>query len=147
MTAHKVRGGDVLAALAGLALLVVMFVPWYEFLEGVYSGTRTIAPDETEQNAWEALGPLIGALALTALLAIFVLASTLFERTQAWPVAAQVWGTAVALITLIWTLIRIINPPGPNFAADVRWGAWAGLLCLVAILAGLFWSMRQEERP
>jgi hypothetical protein len=147
MTAHKVRGGDVLAGAAALALLVVMFLPWYEFLEGVYEGTRTISPDETEQSAWEALGPLLGPLLLTALLGLLIFGTTLFERTQAWPVAAQVWVTAIGLITAIWTLIRIVNPPGPNFAAEVRWPAWAGLACVIAVVVGAVWSMRTEQRP
>jgi hypothetical protein len=132
---------------AGLALLILMFLPWYEFLEGVYEGTRTIAADDSRQSAWEALGPLIGPLVLTGLLGVLILLTTAFERTQAWPVAAQVWAAAIGTITAIWTFIRIVNPPGPNFAADVRWPAWLGLACVIAVAAGAVWSMRDENRP
>jgi hypothetical protein len=147
MTLRRVHAGDVLAGLGGVALLAVMFAPWYHFLEGVYTGTRTIAPGDETQSAWEALTVLRFALAATALLGIVQLATTLFERTPAWPVAAEVFGVAIGIITTIWLVIRLLNPPGDNFAADLRWGAWVGLVCCVATLAGAYWSLRAEERP
>jgi len=147
MTAQKVRIGDVLAGVGGLVLLVLVFLPWYEFLEGVYVGTRTIALGNTDQSAWEALGVLRFPLIITALLGITQFVTTLFERTTAWPVAAAVFGGAIGLITTIWTAVRLINPPGPNFGADLQWGAWVGLLAVLATTAGAWWSMRDELRP
>ena len=148
MTLTKVRAGDILAGVGGIALIVVMFAaPWYQFLEGVYVGTRTISAANTTQNAWEAFSVLDIALAITALLGITQLATTAFERTTAWPVAAQVFAAAIGTLTTIWMAIALINPPGPNFAADLEWGAWAGFLCVLAVTAGAWWSMRDEIRP
>jgi len=147
MTLTKVRAGDVLAGLGGLVLLAVMFAPWYHFLEGVYEGTRTIAPNDTSQSAWEALTVLRFPLAILALLGIAQLATTLFERTPAYPVAAEVFATAIGIPITIWTAIRLIDAPGPDFAADLRWGAWVGLLCCLAVTAGACWSLRDEQRP
>jgi len=147
MTAQRVRAGDLLAGLGGLALIVLVFMPWYEFLEGVYVGTRTIAVGNTDQSAWEALSVLRFPLLLTGLLAVTQFATTLFERTTAWPVAAQVFGAAIGTITTIWTALRLINPPGPNFGADLEWGAWLGFLAVLAATAGAWWSMRDELRP
>jgi hypothetical protein len=147
MTLSKVRAGDVLAGVGGIALLAVMFVPWYRFLEGVYVGSRTIAANDTDQSAWQALTVSLVPLVLVALLGITMLATTVFQRTQAWPVAAQVFTASFGTITSIIVLIRLINPPGPNFAADRLWGVWVGTLLVLAITAGAWWSMRDENRP
>jgi hypothetical protein len=147
MTAQKVRIGDVLAGFGGLALVVVVFLPWYEFLEGVYVGTRSVPLGGEEQSAWESLDVLRFPLILVGLLGITQFATTLFERTTAWPVAAQVFGGFIGAIATLWTAIRLINPPGPNFGADLQWGAWVGLLAVLATTAGAWWSMRDELRP
>ena len=147
MTLTKVRAGDVLAGVGGLALLVVMFFPWYEFLEGVYQGTRDIPIGDTRQSAWEAFSALDVALVLLALLGIAVLATTAFERTTAFPVAAVTLTAFIGTLTSVWMLIRLLNPPGPNFAADRLWGAWVGTLLVLAITAGAWWSMRDSVRP
>jgi hypothetical protein len=147
MTASKVRGGDVLAGLAGLALLVVMFLPWYDFLPGPYPGSRFIPDNDTAQSAWEAFSVLLVPLVLTALLGMALLAATLFERTSALPVAAQVFTAAIGSLTVVFVLVRVLNPPGPNYAADVRWEGWLGLACTLAVAAGAWWSMRDEIRP
>jgi hypothetical protein len=147
MTARKLRGGDILAGAGGLALLAVMFVPWYHFLPGPYPGTRFVADNDTAQSAWEAFSVLLVPLVLTALLGLALFATTLFERTSAFPVAAQVFCAAIGSLTVVFVFIRVVDPPGPNFAASVQWAAWAGLGCTVAIAAGAWWSMRQEIRP
>jgi len=41
----------------------------------------------------------------------------------------------------------LFNPPGPNFGADLRWGAPVGFVCTLAVAAGAWWSMRDELRP
>ena len=147
MTLTKVRAGDVLAGLGGVALLVVMFFPWYEFLEGVYEGTRSVPIGDTRQSAWEAYSVLLVFLVLLALLGIATLATTAFERTTAFPVAAVTLTAFVGTITSIWVLIRLINPPGPNFAVDRLWAAWLGTLLVLAITGGAWWSMRDSVRP
>ena len=147
MTLHKVRLGDVLAGVGGLALLVLMFFPWFELLEGVQDGGRIVTPDDTAQTAWESFGPLLVLLVATALLGITLFVTTAFERTVAWPVAAQVFGSAIALITLLWLLIRLLNEPGADFASDIQWAAWGGLASVIAVLVGAWMSMGDEVRP
>jgi hypothetical protein len=147
MTARKLRGGDVLAGLGGLGLLVVMFLPWYDFLEGVYNGGRTIPADDTAQSAFEAFTVLLVPLVLTALLGIGLFLATLFERSSALPVAAQVFAASIGSLTVVFVFLRLVDPPGPNFGADVRWEGWLGLACTVAVAAGAWWSMRDELRP
>jgi len=147
MTLSKVRAGDVLAGVGGVALLVVMFVPWYDFIPGPYTGSRFIPDNDTTQSAWQALTVSLVPLVLVALLGITLLATTAFQRTQAWPVASQVFTALVGPIASLWILLRLVNPPGPNFAADRLWGAWLGFALVLAITAGAWWSMRDADRP
>jgi hypothetical protein len=148
MTLTKIRAGDVLAGLGGLALIVLVFAaPWYHFIEGVYPGTRVIAPGHETQSAWEALSVLRFPLLITGLLGVTQLATTAYERTTAWPVAAEVFAAAIGPLTTIWLAFRLLSPPGPDAEADLRWGSWAGLACCLAVTAGAWWSMRDEVRP
>jgi len=147
MTINKVRGGDVLAGVGGLALLAVMFFPWYRFLEGVYVGTRSVAAGDTSQSAWQAFSVTEVLLVLVAVLGITQLVTTLFDRTPAYPVAATVFTSVFGVVASVVVLIRLINPPGPNFAADRLWGVWVGTLLVLAITAGAWWSMREADRP
>ena len=147
MTLNKVRIGDVLAGVGGLALLVVMFFPWYQFLEGVYVGSRTVPANDTSQSAWQAFSVTEVLLVLIALLGIAQLVATLFQRTPAYAVAATVFTALFGVIVSLVALVRLINPPGPNFAADRLWGGWVGTLLVLAVTAGACWSLRDADRP
>jgi len=147
MTPHKVRGGDLLAGLGGIALLVVMFFPWYRFIEGPQVGTFSVSANDTTQSAWEAFSVLLVPLVLLAALGIAELATSLFQRTQAYPIAATVFTAVVGVITSIATVIRLINPPGDNLFATRLWGVWVGTALVLAITGGAWWSMRDADRP
>jgi hypothetical protein len=134
MTASKVRASDVLAGVGGVALLVVMFLPWYGTPDG-------------DQSAWQSFSVVLVPLVITALLGIALLATTLFERTPALPVAAQTWGAAVGALTALLVLYRIANQPGDNAVVSVRYGAWVGLACVVAVTVGCWTSMHRDVRP
>ena len=134
MTASRLRAGDVVAGAAGIALLVVMFLPWY----GTPGG---------DQSAWQAFSAMLVPLVITALLGIALLATTAFERTPALPVAAQVWASAIGALTTLIVLYRIVNQPGDNAAVTVRYGAWLGLVCVLAVTVGAWASMRRDVRP
>jgi len=134
MTATKIRAGDVVAGVGGVALLVVMFLPWYGGVDG-------------DQTAWQAFSVVLVFLVVTALLGFALLVTTVFERTPALPVAAQVWGSAIGALTTLIVLYRIANQPGDNAAVTVRYGAWVGLACVLAVTAGAWASMRRDVRP
>ena len=44
-------------------------------------------------------------------------------------------------------LYRILNQPGPNEFIEVKFGAFLGFLCVLAIAAGGWRSMRDESWP
>lgn len=131
MTLRRLRAGDVLAGLGGLALLGVLFAPWF-------------GGPATTFSAWDTLTVILAFLIVVALLGLAILGLTAFERTPALPVAATVFTTPLGLLAAILVIVRILSPPG---SLGLEWGAWAGLACTLLIATGAWWSLRQDVRP
>lgn len=145
MDLGRLRLGEVVAAAAGIALLVVMFLPWYSpnaqlGLAAAAAGHRL----DQSFSAWEAFGILDILLLATALAAIgaAVLAGT--QRSVALPLAAGVVVTALAVFVTVLVLYRLVNEPlGPDSVTDIRFGAYVGLALCAVIAAGGFTSMQE----
>jgi FtsH-binding integral membrane protein len=130
MDLRRLRAGDVVASLSGVALFVSLFLPWY-------------SADGEEATAWQALSAIDVVLALVAALAASLLPVTASQRVPAVPIALAAFVTLAGLIGLLLALVRLANLPG---AADGReWGLWLGLLAAVGIVAGGAFAMRDER--
>lgn len=146
MTLRKVRGGDVLAALSGVAIVALLFAPWAEVLVGAYFNNAVGAASRgafvtLDVSGWDRLTATLVPLLLLALFGLALLAANAFERTPAVPVAVSVFGGAVALITFVWMVVRVLT------LDDARWGAYATLAAVALTFAGFVWSLRDEIRP
>lgn len=130
MTLSKLRFGELLAGAGAAALLVILFVPWF----------RQLGHD---RSALDSLTVILAFLAVSAALGLALLITTAFQRSQAFPVAAEVWAAAVATPTVVLVAIRIAFAPSGN---AVRWGAWAGLGATVAVALGAWLALRTEDR-
>jgi hypothetical protein len=128
-----VRTGEVVAAAAGVVLLVVLFLPWYSV------GGHNV-------SAWAAFSVIDLVLALVAVLAIGLLVFQVAGRGPAAPVALGVIGATLSLVAFVLVAYRILNQPGPNDLVGVRAGAWLGLLATAVIAAGT-WLSLSDERP
>jgi hypothetical protein len=142
----RLRPGELIAAAGGVALLVVMFLDWY-----AAGGTTEVGGRDIEISvgfsAWEAFGITDILLALAALTAIGLAVVTAARRSPALPVAASVITTTVGALATLLVLYRIVNQPGPNEFIEVELPAFFGFLCVLAIAAGGWRSMRDEEWP
>ena len=146
MDLGRLRLGEAVAAAAGIALLVVMFLPWYApnaqlGLAAASAGHRL----DHSFSAWEAFGILDLLLLATALAAIgaAVLAGT--QRAVALPVAAGVVVTALGVFVAVLVLYRLVNEPlGPDSLTDIRFGAYVGLALCAMIALGGFASMQEQ---
>jgi len=142
----RLRLGDWIAAAGGVALLVVMFLDWY-----AAGGTTEVGGRDIEIsvgfNAWQAFGITDILLALAALIAIGLAVITATRRSPALPVAASVITTTTGALAVLLVLYRIVNQPGPNEFIEVKFPAFLGFLCVLAIAAGGWLSMRDEEWP
>jgi hypothetical protein len=142
----RLRPGELIAAAGGVALLVVMFLDWY-----AAGGTTEVSGRDVEIsvgfNAWEAFGITDVLLAIAGLTAIGLAVITATRRSPALPVAASVITTTVGALAVLLVLYRIVNQPGPNEFIEVKFPAFLGFLCVLAIAAGGWLSMRDEEWP
>jgi hypothetical protein len=129
------RPGELFAAVAAAALLVVSFLDWY-------------GPQNREAglNAWQAFSVLDLLLGAVIALALALAVSNIAGRGPALPVALGVIATTLALAATLLVLYRILNQPGPNDVIEVRAGAWLGLGAVAAVFGGAWWSM-SDERP
>lgn len=123
MTLRKVTAGELLAGAAGVALLADLFAPWF--------GGET---------AWGSLSVLLVLLLISAGLGVCLLATTAVQRSQAYPVTAEVFGFAFAFVSALFLLVELIVRARPG------WGAWAGLVLVLALAAGSWAAMRADVR-
>jgi hypothetical protein len=98
-------------------------------------------------TAWEAFGLTDIVLALAALAAIALAVVTALRRSPALPVVASVVTSTLGIVATVLLLYRILNQPGPNAFVEVKLGAFIGFLCTLALAAGAWRSLRDEEWP
>jgi hypothetical protein len=144
MELSRLRRGELVAAVGGVALLVVMFLDWYGA-----GGTATLGGRTLELsigiNAWQAFDVTDLILALAALAALGLAAATASRRSPALPVAGSVITSTLGALAMLLVVYRILNQPGPNEFVEVRFGAFLGFLATLAIAAGGWMSIRDEE--
>ncbi len=127
MDLRRLRAGEWIAALSGLALLVSLWLPWY-----------------SELSAWESLAALDVLLGLIAACAVALLLITATQRVPAVPVALTVLVTFAGLLGVLLVLFRLIALPE---GADGRsFGLWLALAATLGIVIGSLVAMR-DERP
>ena len=144
MELSRLRPGELIAAAGGVALLVVMFLDWY-----AVGGTTKVAGSDLRVSfglsAWKAFGITDILLALAALIAIGLAVITAARRSPALPVAASVITSTTGVLATLLVLYRILNQPGPNEFIEVKLPAFLGFLCVLAIAAGGWRSLRDEQ--
>jgi 4-amino-4-deoxy-L-arabinose transferase-like glycosyltransferase len=135
-----------LGSLSACALLVAMFLPWYE-IHGGALGRLVLAssgnPVPPTGDAWEALGSvrlLLFGLVLIALIPAALVATG--QATAAARAARVVVASAIA--TGLVVLYRLIDQPGADAVVDVRYGAYLGLaaVCVIGLSA---WSQARGD--
>jgi hypothetical protein len=140
----RLRSGDVIAGLGGVALLAVMFLDWY-----AAGGSATFQGQDIEVslgfNAWQAFSVTDVILALTALSGIALAVLTASRRSPALPVAAGVITSTLGAIATLLVFYRILNQPGPNEFFEVKLGAFLGFLATLAVAVGGYRAMQDEQ--
>jgi len=124
MTLRKLTIGEVIAGLAGAVLFGVLFGPWFGGSTG-----------------WSSLTVVLALVLISAGLGVILLLATAFQRSQAYPVAAEVFGFAFAAVTTVVLLIEILVRSSPG------WAAWLGLVAVACVAAGCWAAMRAHVRP
>ena len=130
MDLRRLRAGEWIAALGGVALLLALFLPWYD--EGAVSLT-----------GWESFAVLDVIFALVGVAAVLLLVVTAQQRSPAVPLAMSSLLTLGGLVALVLAVIRVAYLPSDASARDV--GVWLALAASLAIFAGGALAMRDER--
>ena len=129
MDVRRLRSGELVTAAGALGLAVVLFADWF----GGRSGWSTMT-----------VGRVV--LALTIVLALTLVLVTLSARAVSMATSAAVVTIGIGTLALIYLLYRVgVDEPGRNAHVAVDAGAYLGMLCLLAILAGALRTLRDER--
>jgi hypothetical protein len=150
MDLARLRFGDWVMGLGGLAVLAVMFLDWYGVPELALRGAVDVARGEVGLDAWESFAVNDVILALAAGMAIAAVVLTATQPTAAVPLAMSSLTALAALIALVLVVVRMIWPPellaGPVEPERLT-GAWLGLVATTVLAAGCLASIRDERLP
>ena len=127
MDLRRLRAGEWIAGAAGLALLVSLFLSWYD-----------------GQSGWESLGILDVILAFVALNALAIPFVTASYRVPALPLAHQSLTVLITGVALLLVVGRVLNIP--DWADGREGGLWIALLATLGVVAGGLLAMRDERR-
>jgi hypothetical protein len=149
MDADRLRTGELIAGVAGVALFIIMFLPWFGFdvggaAEDIAESFGVSAPDISTSvnfNAWESFDFIDLVLLVTLIVAVGLATATAAARTVALPVAASALTAGLGILSTILVLYRIIDTPGD---ADRKYGVFLGLIAAGAIAYGGWRSMQEE---
>jgi hypothetical protein len=141
----RVRLGEMIAAFAGVLLLVSMFVlPWYGY-KGELAPLAAKLGVSTTHDAWTSLSTArwVLVIAIVASLALLYLQATRSSPALPATFSVFVWLLGgLASIVLIYRVL--INVPGPNDIVSRDVGGFVGLVCSFAIAYGGYRSLREE---
>src|SRR3954454_5878410 len=106
------------------------------------------AASKHEKNAWQASGAIDRVILLALLAAAGLAIAAAFLRAagrDVGPPSPSAIATLTGLFACVLIASRIIQPPGFNEAAVVKWGAPAGLLCAGLVAIGSRMATRADQ--
>jgi hypothetical protein len=132
VNARRLSRGDWLAAVAGIVMLIALFLPWYT------AGGQDL-------TAWDAMAVDDVILAVAAVLAILAAVIVGLRTVSSLSVAATSLAIMPAAVGLVVTIYRLIWPaPAVDVSLDV--GAWLALVATIGIAVGA-WTGANDEGP
>lgn len=152
MDVARLGRGELIAAVSGIALFILLFLPWFgvggdvgeafeqsqEFAEGLGFATPDV---DTNFNAWESFDLIDLVLALTAIFAVGVGVAAATARTVALPVATSAITAGLGVLSTVLVLYRVINPPAD---LDREFWLFVGLIAAAGVAVGGWLAMQEE---
>jgi hypothetical protein len=147
MDASRLRTGELIAAVSGIALFIIMFLPWF----GIDLGVGEIAEDfgvavpevddSANFNAWESFDFIDLVLFVTAAVAVALGVMTAMSQQVNLPVAASAITAGLGILASVLVIYRVLDPPE---GADRKFGLFLGLIAALGVAYG-GWRAMQEE--
>jgi multidrug transporter EmrE-like cation transporter len=147
MEFSRVRAGELIAGISGVALFIIMFLPWFgvpeaaeELIEQL-GGVGAVEGADTTANAWESFDfiDIVLLLAVIAGVGLAVLAAA--QSSVQLPVAASAITAALGILGTLLVIYRILDPPSE---ASRKIGLFLGLIAVVGITIGGWLAMQEE---
>jgi hypothetical protein len=139
----KLTLGDQIAAASGIALIIVLFLPWY----GIDVNVGALSASESA-NAWEALSFIDILLFLIGLVAIGVpVAKAMGSLPDELPGPLLVLAAGGLAVLLV--LFRLIDLPTPDGGGGIDFGRKIGVFLGLIAAAGVTYGgwRANEEAP
>jgi hypothetical protein len=147
MDLRRLRAGEWTAAVAAVALLVSVFLPWYERdVEICIAIVGVDCPRTDYVSGWEALSVIDFVLAAAAASALALWLVTVTQRTVAVGLALNVFVVIGAAAALVLVMVRVLDQPDLGRGYGLSWGIVAAALAAGALLEGS-WKALRDERP
>jgi hypothetical protein len=147
MDLSRLRGGELIAGVGGIVLLVaLLFLNWYSGVS-VETGFGEFEVGG-ELGAWDRQG-FLGTLANLVILAAGIVGVgtgllTATSSTVALPVAASALTAAGGVAAVAMVLLRMLFQPGEGEAVDLEVGIFVALIGAVGVAYGGWQSMQEE---
>ena len=137
MDVNRLSRGEQIAGVAAVLLLIDMFLNWYSAnISGALSAAASRFGVDTSVNAWQSFSTTDLLIFLTILVTLAMIGMRVMARNANLPVSLPLVVAALGALTTLIVLWRIINQPGPNDFINVEYGAYIGLLLLIALTYG-----------
>ena len=138
MDANRLSQGQLLAAIAAIALFIISFLPWFS-VPGFATVTGT-AGSSANLTMWEFENPLDIYLLIVILVALVPAALALLgDRAEA-PAASM----ATTLLAGVGALLIFYQLFDHGSGVSVKIGLILGLIATIAIAAGGYLSMQED---
>ena len=135
MNPRRLRIGEWLVGLGGVALLAVMFLDWYE-------------AGDAGLNAWQALSVADIVLAVLATMAVATAVMAAVHDTPAVSLALASLTLLVGLVAIVYVALRSLTTPDvAGGDSSLALGGWLGIAATLLVNAGALASMRDERFP
>jgi hypothetical protein len=144
----RLRRGEMLAAAAAVVLAVSLFgLPWYG-LSGAVQRSAAALGISTTISGWDGLTDLRWLILIAVITALALAFAQGAYRAPAFPSGLSVIASVLGALTSLALIYRVlINVPGPGDLVGARVGAYLGLVSALALTAGAFLSLREEDPP
>jgi hypothetical protein len=143
MDVSKLNQGEKIAGVAGVALLLIMFIfDWFSV-----SAAGGVGPS-FGGNAWDTMELIRWILLLGGISGIALAVIAAGQSQVNLPVAMSAITAGIGILGVIFVVIRIISPPDGGFgdvidvSRDI--GVFLGLIAVAGVAAGGWMAMQEE---
>ena len=137
MDVNRLSRGEQIAGVAAVLLIIDMFLNWYSAnLNSALQAQADRFGIDTNADAWQVFSTTDILIFITAVSALVMVGMHVMGRSANLPVSLPLVVALLGAFTTLVVLWRIINQPGENEFVNVEYGAYLGLLLLIALTYG-----------